>query len=247
MIRVFKNFIKNIHRINVLNILLFKKNNKLIKRKYIDYKDIFIITSCINIYDGNYYIHNLRHSPNKRFTQTIDGLKSIKKYYPYSYIVIIESSKLSLQYVKEIETYVDEYIDYSNDRYIKVARKHFNKGVPQFYAYIKYFEENGAFLNAKTIHFLGGRYSLYGNFANFYNNTGIYFLYNKINQNVSTRYFFVKSINLGALTEPFKKTMFMAVLGNSVEDFIHRFNNNIFLISKIGVSGMINGLEFIEE
>lgn len=246
--RFIKIFFNNIFRFRFEYIQLFTKNIKLKIKSVKIKKDIFIITSCINTYDCTAYpIHNFSHLPKDRYEEVLAGIYSVYKFYPDAYIILIESSKLLIENRNHIQGLVDEYYDYSDTAIVNVARKHFNKGVPQFTALIKFIEENGASYQADTFHFLGGRYQLTGQSAQRFYKSGAYFLHYPQHDNVSTRYFFIKDIALSDIALPLRKTLYCAILGNSVEDFIHRFMKKVIFIDKLNVYGTVNGIAVINE
>ena len=212
-------------------------------------KNIFIVTSCINIHDNiSYPIHNEKHTVSERFNETLVGLKSIRNNYSDCYILFLESSRISNLEKKHIEILIDEYFDYSEYNSIKLARKHFNKGVPQFTALVNFLEENRENYFADNFHFLGARYSLIDNITENKNPLpGAYFLYYPEHNNVSTRYFFISKITLSEMIKPFRKTLYCAIVGTSVEDFIDSFFPKNGYLSKLGIMGRVNGKDTIYE
>jgi hypothetical protein len=157
-----KIILKNIARLHPRYLYLLRKNKVQTRpsiANQIKKGNIFIMTSCINIHDNvDYTIHNLRHTANDILSKALVGLKSVRDYYAECYIIFFGSSKISNQDKKKIETLIDEYHDYSGYKSIKIARKHYNKGVPQFTALINFFEENRDNYCADIFHFLGARY-----------------------------------------------------------------------------------------
>ena len=245
--RLIKVIVKNFAKIHLNYFLLFLKNNKK-NGKRIKINDIFIVTSCVNTNESSsYFNHNIEHTSELRLAETITGLESIRRFYPKAYIIFIESSKLSNSQGNLVTKYIDKLYDYCESKNIKLARRHYNKGVPQFKALIKFIEENGHNYYAKTFHFLGARYILTGNVADEYTNLGSYFLYFDKANNVSTRYFFVKGVDLYKLIKPFRRTLYFSIFGNSVEDIIHGYMPNINIVNRLMVSGIVNGVEKIEE
>lgn len=70
----------------------------------------FLVTSAIMVEYGIF-------SVEQRFTQTLDTIKSIRKYCPNSKVIILESSPilLHLNYKKQLLSEVDLLIDFSSD------------------------------------------------------------------------------------------------------------------------------------
>lgn len=242
--------IKNIPKLNLRYLSLLKKNrddNEIVNTMI--YENIFILTSCVNTNENNsiFINHNPNHTPEIRLSETINGLKSIRKYYKDAKIIFIESSKLNSIQKRSIDLYVDDFFDYSNSKVIRIARKHYNKGVPQFTALIKFIEENYKKYNGETIHFFGARYVLNAKQAEKYNNKGSYMKFSLKDYNSSTRYFFFKSIDLKYLILPFRKTLYLSILGVSVEDVLFRFLPNFRRIDLLNISGIVNGEKSITE
>ncbi len=179
--------------------------------------------------------------------EALVGLKSVWDNYPDRYIIFLESSRISNEAEKQIKMLVNEYHNYSESEPIKIARQHYNKGVPQFAALVKFIEEDGDNYGADTFHFLGARYMLKGNVADEINLSGAYFLYYPQGKNVSTRYFFLKNIKLSDILGPFRKTLYCAILGSSVEDVLYRFVREVRFVDKLDISGKVNGVEMINE
>lgn len=244
-----KILIKNFFRLNPSYAYLLISNKIQNKSKKIIKKNIFIVTSCINVNDVfGVHIHNLKHGVETRFTESIAGLKSIRSFYKDAYIIFLESSKLLPDYESEVKILVDEYYNYCEINSIYLARKHFNKGVPQFTALVKFIEENQHNYSADIFHFLGARYSLtVNNTENRSMLSGAYFLYYPSHKNVSTRYFFFKKMHLSTLATAFRKTLYCAIVGGSVEDFIQCFFSVNYSLKELGVTGVVNGVETIFE
>ena len=246
--RFIKVFLRNIPYFHPRYLLLVKKNIKSNTSIRVKKNNIFIVTSCINTMDCKKYpIHNLEHTPLERYEETLLGLASIRKYYIDSYIIFIESSKISIENSNKIQTLVDEYYNYSEYKNIKVARQHYNKGVPQFTALIKFIEESGHKYEAENFHFIGARYCLTGYVALKVKKVGVYFLNYPQDENVSTRYFFIKGMGLGDIVLAFRKTLYFAILGNSVEDYVYRFLKKVIFLEKLDIVGKINGVEIVKE
>ena len=247
-----KVIVKNIARLHPRYLYLVRKNKARIRANISNQKrnkNIFIITSCINIHDNvDYPIHNVMHTANDRLSEALAGLKSVRDNYAESYIIFLESSKISDEDKKQIEPLINEYHDYSEYKSIKIARKHFNKGVPQFTALINFLEENGDHYCADIFHFLGARYSLTANITdNKIISTGAHFLHYPEHNNVSTRYFFMCNLTLSEIIKPFRKTLYCAMAGASVEDFISCFFMKRNHLKRLGIQGLVNGKEMIYE
>ena len=248
MIRFLKNLIKNIYRLHPRYFYLALNNNELNSPDKITAKNIFIITSCINTCDSDRYVnHNLTFTPKDRLAETLIGLASIHAHYASRYIIFLESSKLSAEDERQIRPLVDEYHNYHKARSIQIARQHFNKGVPQFTALVKFIEENKGNYRADVFHFLGARYMLKGSVANDDTLSGACFLYYPKSKNVSTRYFFIKNSNLSDIRKPFRYALYCAIMGSSVEDVLYQFFYKPEFIGKLDICGKVNGVEMVHE
>ena len=244
-----KVIIRNLTRFHPRYLYLLRKNKVHARPEQINKRHIFIITSCINIHDNiGYPKHNHSHAATERLSEALIGLKSVRDNYAESYIIFLESSKISNQDKKQIEALIDEYHDCSGYKSIKLARKHYNKGVPQFAALVNFLEENRDNYCADTFHFLGARYILTANITENTNRpAGAYFLQNSKHHNVSTRYFIISKLTMSEIIGPFRKTLYCAIAGASVEDFIFCFFMDKFRLNKLGVMGKINGKEMVYE
>lgn len=230
--------------------LLFKPLRK--SNLKIDCDNLFILTSCTNPYDDRSNVtHNKNHSCDQRFNELIQTIDSIRKYFPDALIVNLENSRLAERYYDLIKERVDLHIDYSSDSFIQATRKSNNKGVPWVSKLIKFTYEYSD-IKAKKIHFLVGRYQL--NFPislskHTSTRAQIYFKYFPEHDNVSTRYFYMENTLLKDMLPCFKATYLKAIFGNSVEDVIFKKLGSIsyMLLERIGVIGMVNGVDWIDE
>jgi hypothetical protein len=209
--------------------------------------DVFIVTSCTNPSDNKYYKnYNYFYNSNARFVELLKTFESIKKFYPDSYIVNLENSKIPFKYYSKIKKKTDKYYNFHNDSFIKLSRKHNNKGIPWLAKLIKYLSENNQSINHKRLHFLVGRYVLSKPKKKMF--PGVYFRFYKNCNNVSTRYFYYNFVSPKIILSSLIKTFEKSLSGYSVEDFIHKFQTTkIFFVKKIGIKGLVNGIDKISE
>jgi hypothetical protein len=231
--------------------LILKKkfhNSKIKKINKIKYDDIFIVTSCTNPSDFNSYKnHNILHTSNIRLKELLETFNSIKSFYPNAYIINIENSKISRKDSVIIKKKVNKHLNYFDDDFIKLSRKHRNKGVPWLCKLIKFLNENNNNLNYKRLHFLAGRYSLLKSIQK-KTYTGVYFKFYQKYHNVSTRYFYYNFVPVNDILNSLKKTLLISLKNYSAEDFIFNFQSaKVFFLKKIGVKGKVNGLQQIFE
>ena len=239
---------KNLFRFHPRYFYLLRKNKNCKRLQQITRTNIFIITSCINTYDNSKYInHNFAHLPKDRLNEALIGLESVRDNYPDRYIIFLESSIISNEAKDQIRNLVDEYHNYSESESIKIARQHYNKGVPQFAALVKFIEENRDNYCADIFHILGARYMLKSNITDEISLSGAYFLFYPQSKNVSTRYFFLRQLSLTDILGPFRKTLYCAIAGSSVEDVIHSCFREVRFLDKLGICGKVNGKELIYE
>lgn len=247
-IRLAKVAIKNLYRIHLRYFFLIKTHDIIKSKKHISKRDIFILTSCLN-HDDNvtFHNHNPSHNLEMRLKETLNGIASIRKNFPNGYIIILDNSKIPNKESKLLLDAVDEYYDYSESSYIKISRKHFNKGVPQFSVLSKFCQENYKNYSAEFFHFMSARYNIVNKINNKISDPGTYMLYFEKSKNVSTRYYFFKNYSLSKISMAFKKTLLFAILGNSVEDALFMFVPNFKMLKKLEIKGMINGTQYIYE
>ena len=246
--RIIKVAIKFINKFHPRYLSLLIPDKDIVKRSRVSKKDIFIITSCLNPEDGNnYHNHNPSHQLHDRLHETVLGIQSIRINFSGAYIILLDNSKVAKDTEILIKNSVDEYYNYYESSYIKTSRKHFNKGVPQFAKLVKFCSENHENYVADTFHFMSARYQLTANITQNLQESGSYFLYNEKFNNVSTRYYFFKQQSLRSIQKAFKKTLYCAIAGNSVEDALFLFAPDFKKVEYLGIKGMINGIQPIEE
>lgn len=246
--RIIKVGIKFLYKFHPRYLLLLKTDNGLVKKARISKKHIFVVTSCLNPDDGNnYHNHNPSHHLHDRLRETVLGIQSIRNNFAESHIILLDNSKVAEDTEIIIRKAVDEYYNYYDSSYIKTSRKHYNKGVPQFAKLLKFCQENHENYVADTFHFMSARYQLTGNVAERTQESGSYFLYYDKFNNVSTRYYFFKHQSLRSILKAFKRTLFCAIVGNSVEDTLFMFVNEFKQVERLQVTGMINGIQLLNE
>jgi len=81
-------------------------------------KNLFLITSVLVPANTPLSYINTRslYSPEERFSQTKNTIKTIREKVPNSYIYLIEGSKISLEMEKELQNKVDKYINFSDNK-----------------------------------------------------------------------------------------------------------------------------------
>jgi hypothetical protein len=211
--------------------------------------DLFIVTSCTNPGDSDEAInHNLDHSQWQRGEELLATFASIRRYYPAAVIVNLENSRLEPELAHRIQAQCNQWFDYSVDTLVRESRKFSNKGVPWVIKILKFLHEKGENINATRIHLLCGRYLLTDDVLAMWKCPGAVFRYYSEDENVSTRYISYHNLSVPEIRNALWCTLRPMVFSCSVEDVIHwegRFAK--YYLPYIGVSGWVNGQQFIEE
>jgi hypothetical protein len=246
--RLIKVGIKHIFLFHPRYLLLFNKNNLISSKQKINVENIFIITSCLNPDDNkNYFNHNSSNKNGERLQETLKGIASIRNNFPNAYIILLENSYVSDSESNPLQVAVDKYFNYNEDNKIKISRKYFNKGVPQLSMLIKFCEENYDKYHAEVFHIISARYQIKENISSSLLESGSYFLFYREYKNVSTRYYFFKKISLITIMKSFRKTLFFAIFGNSIEDVLFMFVPEFKIVKELKITGMISGIQLINE
>ena len=222
----------------------YKKQNK-------NYDNIFLITSCINQFDKNYYNHNTNHTQSQRYNELLNTILSIKKKkFKNIFIAVVDNSKINKIMKANLNKHVDLYLDISDKKLSNLSRLYGNKGVPWATSIMitlnKIFEYEFSFL-----HIMSGRYYLnnYYDIKNFKKNK-INFRYYKNFSNVSTRYFCAHNQDNKYIFNLFKKIIIFSLFNISCEDNMFHIvdKRKANLIEKnIGLAGQVNGIHQINE
>jgi hypothetical protein len=130
--------------------------------------DIFIITSVINTGNHPWSYTNQRscYSPEKRFEQTLQTIKSIRDLSDNSKILLVECSDLEPHMAEIIRQQVDYFIQTYNDTEVRRAclnseKKGFGE-IKKLQCACKYIRENG--IEFRRIFKISGRYFLNSSF-----------------------------------------------------------------------------------
>jgi hypothetical protein len=236
--RIIFNICKNIlsFKFQNINILPFFFNH--LNNFNIENKRLFLVSSCLNPYSK---------LDEERFNQTINGLKSIRYYYDDSFIVFLENSILSESQELQIKQYTNLYLNYESDFKIKKSNKHLNKGVPQFFMFLKFLNENKFSVNFDYIHFISARYSIVQKINDDLIADGANFKFFSKTKNVSTRHFIFKNTNIKKIISILQNSYLLALLGCSVEDTIFLFPKRFNNLSNIFIKGHVSGIQLINE
>ena len=182
-----KKYISTINYNKTIDILHKNLYNKLLLNN-IHYKpgiNIVLITSKIIVSNNkfNYADNRSIYSINERYKQTLDTISSIRKYIPYSYIVLFDNSDLkrltNLNINKDLINKTDTFINITNDKLDfftnKCEYKAFGETcqITHTYKYINELKNNYEVLNFFKI---SGRYLVNDNFnyTDYYNNDTIH-------------------------------------------------------------------------
>jgi hypothetical protein len=91
--------------------------------------NIVLVSSMINTLDKKRNVF----SPEERFLQTLNTLKTIRDKIPNSIIILLEGSNIDTLYIYELSKHVDKLILFSYDPNIDVYVNHFNKSFGEVY------------------------------------------------------------------------------------------------------------------
>jgi hypothetical protein len=179
------NYNKSINTLynNLYNKLLLNKHSP----KNIHYKqeiNVVLITSKIIVSNNKYNYTNNRsiYSINERYTQTLDTISSIRKYIPYSYIVLFDNSDFTnsnnLNISTDLKNKTDTFINITNNKLDFFTNKCEHKAfgetcqIIHTYKYINDLKKQYEVINFFKI---SGRYLINDNFnyVNYYNDNNI--------------------------------------------------------------------------
>ena len=251
-IKFFINLLRGIPALNISKINFFFKifflKIKLKKRNFF-YKNIFLITSCVNHLDSKSINYNSHHSSDERLFELIETIKSIKKKFLNNlYIIVCENSKITQNQKKEILIHANQILDISKKELTLLSRKISNKGVPWSVSLLFSCSELSSF-KFKRLHFVTGRYKFNENFnlLNIKKNKLNFKYYERYNS-VSTRYFCYTRDDLVYIFNLIKKVLYVCLLGQPAENGITFFSKfKYYIYSEIGIEGKVNGINFIKE
>jgi hypothetical protein len=244
----FINLIKNLKFIK--GIIQLKKLNADINTNEIGgnnreakYEDVFILSSCINQRDANFYNFNNKQTEFERFSEVCAAVKSVRSLFPTCKIVYLDNSKIEPKLERYLIDIVDDYMNFSTNELMIKAREIRNKGIPWALTNLLYLLSDSKFLNAKNIHLMNGRYSVtektLDNSSKFILNNYLYIKFKKLN--VSVIYLLFKGICLKSIVMEFKISCILSVMGFSVEDVFALFVSSNIYINEVGLYGKING------
>lgn len=131
--------------------------------------DIFVITSVINTGNRAWSYTSIRsvYTPQERFEQTLQTIKSIRDYTSNSKILLVECSELSAEMTHELKSRVDIFEQlYHNEEIRSICLQTSKKGygeATQTAAAIRIIKDSG--LNFRRIFKISGRYWLKDSFC----------------------------------------------------------------------------------
>lgn len=172
--------------------------------------NLVIITSCLNPIKKCLSYTNIRsiYTVEERYLQTINTIKSIKKYIPQSYIVLLECSKDIGVYEMKIKDNVNEYHNYCNNKKVVDAVNSIYKNYGEVMTLIEFFN------NFKNIDKINDLYKI----------TGRYWLNEKFNLNT---YINTKNIFFSLTESQVVSTRFFKITNSQINNFIEKLNNSI--------------------
>lgn len=227
--------------INMLKYELFK-NNK------IEYDAIFLISSCLTPTQLKFF------GVEDRFLQTLETVKSARKYIPNSLCILIEGSVLNKQHSDELVKHFDYILDFSeDDKVLPYVKNTNNIG----HGEQKLLEKGIEFLqskilpisNTKYIFKLGARYNLNDNFNILNYDPNKYNFYEEFDNGKSLQVYTtgLYSIPITHLDD-FKKKLinihnYLLTTPNSMIEkyfYDHIEKNNVNVLQTLGLEGRLN-------
>lgn len=126
--------------------------------------DLVLITSVINtgVQPWSYTPTRSVYTPDERFNQTLDTIKSIRTYFPSAKILLVESSEIPEEFTKTLIEKTDYFLNINNDEYARKAclesnMKGYGEGVQTRFA-IEYIVQHTISFN--RLFKISGRYFL---------------------------------------------------------------------------------------
>ena len=215
-------------------------------------KNLVIITSVIktSINKLSYTKKRSVFTHSERFKQTCKTIESIKKYIPFSYIILLECGNLKPKYQEIFNNTCDMVINYVNNKQIyDIVHKSLFKGYSETKV-IRFFLKVYDISFFDSLYKISGRYSLNSNFNyNNYDNTFNCFKnltdINIMNGVHTSTVFYKITKNYFLLYNKVLKSYKNKLLkGIAIEKIILTSIPNIKLLDLLGVEGTIsiNGL-----
>jgi len=136
--------------------------NNVYDYRYLDYKGmnitpetkVFLIPSVINTKRSLY-------SPQERYLQTLEQIRSIKKYESKAFIILLEMSDLNIEHLYELSQYTDIIcLFWKDDIGKKLAFSHPNKNLTEVYVIKEILNDLIKYYTFSHLVKFGGRYKL---------------------------------------------------------------------------------------
>ena len=211
-------------------------------------KNIFIITSILNCtnLELSYSKKRTVFSFSSRLRQTIKTIKSIRKYYSNSHILLCDCSDLSNYKTEELEisNMVDYYYNFYDNDLIKEAVNGIYKGHGECMILLKALDIINNLNNSyKYIFKISGRYYLNDNFDNklFENNENVFTTWDGCDFSLCTVLYKLMYNDRTYFENVLRNSMNELIEGNSIEICIYKyFLKNINIVEKINVDGYLS-------
>jgi hypothetical protein len=218
--------------------------------EYFDYKpmkNIVVINSKLIVSQNKFNYVNKRsiYTFEERLEQTINTIKSIKKYIQNPYIIIFDNSELDEKHILIIKNMVDKFINiYNND----LCNYYTNECIYKAYGELSQLnliceELKKINLNVNNVFKISGRYCINDTFKYFiYNNNNNIF---KLNNNVINRKYYytsfykIKDVNefINVIQNTFNYIKSSNIYDNiDLEVFLPLKFNDIKLINNLGIT-----------
>ena len=254
----FNSFWDNYFNDNIDNSLIIEEEKKI----NLQNKNVVLVTSKIYVSDKKFSYVDKRsiYTPNQRFEQTIETIKSIKINIPNSYIILFDNSIFDNNYKSILENNVDMFINITDDKNLNFYTNDYEykafSEISQQLSFYNTFLKNIDINSFKNFFKISGRYSINNtfNFNNFDNEHNIF----KKNDNVLNRDYYYTcfyKLNSTILNEYFISLQNLIdnknLYENSYSDLEvilpRLFIDRISLVEHLGITQRISVWDTIED
>lgn len=190
--------------------------------------NLVIITSKIHTTNIRFNYSKVRsiYTPHERFQQTLDTIKSVRKYIPNSFIILFDNSNFPQNKYNIIQTVVDVFINTLNDNMLNNFTNNSDikmyGEISQTHRIIKYIQNAQKCMKIANLFKISGRYIINETFKyNKFNNTNNIF---KHNLRVTDRkYYYTSFYKIGS---PYL-SKYYSIIENIYDDILQKKYENL--------------------